>query len=872
LEQIKPTYARETARCRTRFKTLLADADFQAGLLLSSRSLFGALPEYVAGDDAAPTAKDEHVERGLMRYLSRMAMKATPFGTFCAVVAGRFVARNGDAEVARFAGDPVRKRSFVRLNKALYGFLMEHLKRRPAVRRRLPLELNPTLQEDGPRLLFLTAIGGREVFQRLDRNAVVDLVASVVGERTGATLDDLVAALATDDRIEAEEPGVRAYVDRLVSLGFLRFRPGIREQDPDWDLPLRTLLESIEDEHAALVAVLLSDLRAATERYATAEVKERARLLEQVRGRITEALGAMDARTPLGRKPPFYEDASAEARLDLAVDLDRSQAFRDLTEYTSLTLCAAWPRGEQATMRHFFDTFYGPDHDGIPLLRFYEDFYREHFKAHLERERRGRRPPAPEENQDEDKAEDYNLANPFGLELIKSIHAAQARVRQLVERRCREALTAEAISVSAAELAEALDLPPRPAACRSLSLFAQLVPTGGGDAHVVLPNGRYLAGYGKYFSRFLYTLPDEVSRRAYRENLALTEEYLAEICGDAAFNANLHPPLLRWEISYPTGEAGQLERQLSSADLEVRRDPADRNALCICHRPTGTPVIPVDLGFLNPRMRPPLYQLLSQFGPPVNFGFPLPPIRPMPPHPPVAAEPKTPEGLADGAPAQPDGPEATPAVSQPVLDVVYRPRIVFGKRLVLTRRSWSVPHDRFPRWPPGTQQVDFLLAVHRWRRQYGIPEQVYVRVYPGPAPRKKPAPDARPADAVAKAVPDTPAPPGPGTNAEAGHQAIQAAALPPQAERKAPPGGWTVSSRDFAKPQFIDFGNPQLVALFGRMTGALERFDVTIEECFPMTDALLRAGDDAFATELILQVDYPQNGGGPGVWNEGDDA
>jgi len=51
-----------------------------------------------------------------------------------------------------------------------------------------------------------------------------------------------------------------------------------------------------------------------------------------------------------------------------------------------------------------------------------------------------------------------------------------------------------------------------------------------------------------------------------------------------------------------------------------------------------------------------------------------------------------------------------------------------------------------------------------------------------------------------------------------------------------------------------------LVSLFGRMPAGLRRYTAVIEECLPAEDALLRAGDDAYATELILQLDFPAHG------------
>jgi hypothetical protein len=67
----------------------------------------------------------------------------------------------------------------------------------------------------------------------------------------------------------------------------------------------------------------------------------------------------------------------------------------------------------------------------------------------------------------------------------------------------------------------------------------------------------------------------------------------------------------------------------------------------------------------------------------------------------------------------------------------------------------------------------------------------------------------------------------------------------------------TQASRDFYKPQFMDFGNPLLVAMLGRIAAGLKRFQVVFEERLPDRDGLPRHGDDRFVTELVVQLAFP---------------
>jgi hypothetical protein len=456
---------------------------------------------------------------------------------------------------------------------------------------------------------------------------------------------------------------------------------------------------------------------------------------------------------------------------------------------------------------------------------------------------------------------------------------------------------------------------------RSMGAFGLLIPAEGerSDPTFLLHGSSYTAGYGKYFSRFLYMLPDDMQEQVRRENAALTDELLAEICGDAQFNANLHPPLLRWEISYPTGESGAADEQLKSSEILVEPDPEDPHTLRLRHGPTGNRVIPVDLGFLNPRMRPPLYQLLSRFTPPVTFGPGLPesPERRVPPAPrpeakaedadavnaadaqpvlegddpqaapaagatPVAEGDATPEAAVAASPAAEaqavdTAPAAPPAPPAPTVNV--RPRITYGGSVVLARRRWSVPKALFPQREANESAADFFLRANRFRLEHGIPETCYVRINPLPdPPAPKPGEAAPAADAEAPPQPmeaDLPGYEAPAAEAAVAEAEEHDEAAAPAAEggeggeggeegkaegdaAKTPAKARTAGSRDLHKPQFMDFGNPLLVGLLGKMAANLKLYSVIVEERLPGRDELARTADGAaYATEVVVQLYFP---------------
>lgn len=868
-EEFEKAHRREAAAGRRGFQKLVQDPDLRKGLLLSSRSLSRQVQRYAAAEPGNLTKKERQAERSLMRYLSRTCMKATPFSTFCAVIPGQ-VAENGASPIG-FQGNPRRKRSLIRLNKSLYSNLLALLLKHPETRRHFHVELNPTLREAEGKLVFLTALGTREVFQRMPKSPVLELLRGLFRPASHRPLSALIETLCSNPQVEASAEQAEAFVTRLLEVGFIRFRIGIREQEVDWDRPLREILDAMGDEKAARGSQFLKQLRANASAYAAASVSQRRKLLEESvalvessfkdlapvqesqeeqaeeegreqaeqtpeeareeteakKERLGDGISLPRSAVRFRNEIPFFEDAGAEACLFIAPRRLQDLQSR-LTEYVSLTARLAEPRSAQATMRRFFNQYYQGRRASVPLLEFYEDFYREHFKEHLERmQQPGRRPPVPHPDKDgeaapkdaepqeaekadpeeeaKDAGSDYDLANPLKVELIDHIQQARKALRALLVKRWRGNPDAEAVDLSRADLENALgEVPPGTGSCRSVSMFVQYLPrfSGGHDGLVA---NTFLTGFGKYFSRFLSLFPEDVEQDLFEQNSRLSSRCLAEICGDAGFNANLHPPLLRWEISYPTGETGPSQIQLSTADLCVQADADDPDALCLRHLPSAKRVIPIDLGFLNPRMRPPLFQLLSRFTPPSAFAFPLPEA------PVMEGEKQAKEGQAEAG-------EIGPRIQ-------VRPRITYRNRLVLARRRWQIPADLYPRREAGQSEADYFLQVGRWRAEHGFPREVFVRVQPLPSPAKKPPVQEQAPDEEAKK--QTPA--------------------PKQAQRM---------RRIHYKPQYIDFANPLLVELFGKVAENLQNFRISMEERLPSQDQLLGYHGERYATEFIVQVDF----------------
>ena len=794
-------YDQELIRARKQFQQAVGHEDFAKGLLLSSLSLSDNVRRYQRASADKTGAKARQIERSLMRYFSRTVMKATPFSTFCSLLPGRL---DREAKQAAFDLDPLGKTGHIRLNKTLYALMLPYLLGRPGIRSRLDVELNPTLQPEGQGLLFLAARGQQEIFQRMGHNPVVELLRERFQDRSRLPWQDLVDTLCAHPEVEASPEQAAAYVDKMIDIGLLRFRVGIPEQEADWDRPFVDRLSPIDDELARRVVAFLQELRQIADAYGQADAGSRRAPLNRAKSLVAELFQEIAPGRTEVKAPPFYEDAGAGGEeQSTALRLDLGDLEPALLDYVRLTSRLAWPRTEQANMRHFFDSFYGAEPGSLPLLKFYEDYYREHFKEHLRHQHggpgvdhRGADGQGDESDEDgpqlDDKGEEgYSVFNPFGLQFLEDLDQGHKLITRRIQELWAESPEAEELELSKSDFESAVDhVPPLQAEPFSVSLFTQYLADYRADGAPALVARSYLTGFGKYFSRFLYLLPEGVQKDLLSDNQSMTDQELAEICGDANFNANLHPPLLPKELSYPTGEAGQEEHQILSSDVWVERDPASPFRLRLKRKSSGKAVVPVDLGFLNPRMRPHLFQLLSRFTPALSFNLPIP---------------DTPTAMRD---------------SELGDQVRYRPRITYEGKLILARRQWQLTEAQFPGLGPQETSADYFFRVQEWRRQLGLPQEVFMRI------------DVRPSPAAAepKAGADSP-------------------------EKRAKAG--SPMRQHLYKPQYIDFHNPLLVDLFSRTRETLTYFQCTFEERLPGHGHLLPHGSDRFATEMIFQVDFP---------------
>lgn len=676
---------------RACLKARLDDETFSRGLLLASPVLWDSAFKYQQTEDLEIRSRDQQIEQSLLRYLTRASMKATPFGRFCTIAQIGFVppAKRLSGTVF-FDRDPSITRGYVRLNKAIYGGYWRLLRADPETSMHIPIRLNDTFSTDGALVTFLTTDGNRETFQRLQMSAALQVVLNEILKHGQTSILRLSEKLAANPQLDATAEEAQEYARTLVKHGLMHFVEPVPSQSADWVTPFVASLGHLRSALAMEIAEKSRELQNVADGYTLAPARER----RLAHSRFDLLLTAQDKRSSQGTlvavRNPVFEDCSTPAHLMVALTPGIQQALAAFARWCALVSPLRANRSEQATMRHFFETEYQKaDESGVPLLDFYERFYRLHVK--------------PNERQSHDQPSE----NPYSLPIIQARRNARLALISLVKDKIKQDPTAEVIDLSDEEVVRAMEAIKSNQTSSSFSSVAGFCQLVAGDAeedgYIVCRNGAHSTGFGKFLSRFLHTLPKDFVESIVAGNSA--HEYdaiLAEICNDGNFNANLHPDLLGLGILYPMSEAQSELSLIPVKELTVKRSSDDPHSLILFHGASGRRIVPIDLGILAPAGRPALYQLLSKFSPD-GTGIAMPSgIR-------LAQSVVSNEGhTSDGA--------------------TYRPRIVFANRLVLSRRRWSILATSVPAPESGEEGGDYLLRLNLWRVANRIPAQVFVSV------------------------------------------------------------------------------------------------------------------------------------------------
>lgn len=241
---------------RTALRELVNVPAIREALYVASPELEAQIP---AWEREPESPSGVAVERGLVRYLSRMASRSTPFGLFAAVSVGRVA--GGATQLAVPPRGEAQRRT--RIDNDLLFALCSDLAKDPSVRARLRFRPNSSSYVAAGRLRYAEArlSGPTRAYHlvAVDRTSYLD--ALLERARTGATRDELIDVLCTDPEISRDEAG--AFIDEVIDAQILapELAPTVTGSEPT-EAIIATLAARGIDRYAEPLRVAWAALRA----------------------------------------------------------------------------------------------------------------------------------------------------------------------------------------------------------------------------------------------------------------------------------------------------------------------------------------------------------------------------------------------------------------------------------------------------------------------------------------------------------------------------------------------------------------------------------------------------------------------------------
>ncbi len=685
---------------------------------LASHSLYNDISKYLLKDPATFKSGEIHTEKSLLKYLSRTCAKTSPFSTLTSLSLAPMVVVPGRAAVIN-TGDATKQppETYVRINNILLAFWKRMTGHDRDAVVWFPVHLNPTITMNRDILTFLINKNNVDFFQRIPLSPVLSFIIDSLKTSQGTCIHDLVNEL--EKSIDAERQSIESYIFSCVESGLIEIDLLVTGIDPNWNTTLlhrwEPYTQKVPGGSVSIITAALHEINMLCDQYSTTGSGERLNLSKMAYYIAEKASLAVwtnnrDQRIRRGMgEPPASNTFTMPLRPENIFMEDARQPlpFR-LSETVMEHFCTALAgfyrhmdffegrKGELLKMYAYFLKKY-PGESSVPLLRFYEDYYKD---IRL-REKKFTDLPQGEV--------------PPGFEFVKYTGEIKRNKRDLLVKKWIDLLfektsfdlEQQVVSFMFSDIDETnkqLGIIPDLTKKHSAGAFIQCAFTGDPatpECTGIMVNS-LSAAYGKMFSRFLYLFDDDITHDVRKSILDCmpANGLFAELQDAAYHNANLHPTLMPYEVRIPGGHiALSAEQQINTAMLRVSPNH-DRESVQLIDTVTGKRVYSFDLGFQAPVGRSELFQLLCIFS---------------------YADYTSPQTLLTYINNKIF--EATPKDK----GVIIQPRIVYENNIVLQRKSWKIPLSIVPVRNSNEDFTSYYTRIIQWKNDLQLPGRVFVR-------------------------------------------------------------------------------------------------------------------------------------------------
>ena len=551
------SYAAEICQVRSTLRQLVQGESFTKGLALSSKPLLLRTSNYLKKEETQLRTRDFQTERGLLRYLTRMYAKTSPFSLFGSVAIVSW-SRNAERNTGELVlcQDTLERLTQVHANRILLLFLRELFLRNSQFRCQLRVRVNRTLKRVDNELVFLLGSWHLQSLQRLQQIDVLEEILQLVSQHErGITVGELVSQIVAAGYENDPEGSVELFLCQLMRCGLLEVDLEVSTADPFWD---RRLLERANlmtpsrsrDQLVTFLRALISGRK----EFESADSRSRVTILDNLHKRcqglfqdfavgtdkLDVASKPRDSQAVLGAqrvalergpeglglqaKQMLYEDSCTDA--SFAVDhMGLRNVFDVLDNFFNRITCFEGFRSTRDQLRQFFESHFGRD-SHVSLLTVYEEYYRE-------RKRVGANPKPTVPRQLVRECE----------QITNSAKGRSINDDELILK------LSDLTGLSALSTQKSLKLGCHRSRAAMIQLFTEQVANRG---RLMAALNATVPGYGKGFSRFLFLLPSTITHEILDRNAQLAGDHIfCELLDISYSSADVHPPLMPFCIDLP---------------------------------------------------------------------------------------------------------------------------------------------------------------------------------------------------------------------------------------------------------------------------------------------------------------------------------
>ena len=693
-----------------KLQQLALDPSLQNGLLLSSPVLLEQLSGYQKKDPEHFRQKEHRMAFSLLRYLTRMSFKTSPFSTFTYTGIMRL---SGEQRLtaATLSSRPVQHK--IRLNNGLFEYLKSLLLHHPGINEFMTVRLNKTATISAQKIHFLINFNNIESFQLLPATGLpLFLFRYFKQEKPLINFAQLIEQVA--NQVENKDfPTVKNYLFKLVAAGLLELGMETSGINPKWDVHLLNFFQGIQNKHSDMdrLIQLFEQLQQHKLVYAEGNTTARRSVLEAAENQVAQVLKELQATaglsvssdagvpSPASKSTVTFETINFKAHHFSGRQLLYEDCYTAIPEFLNEILIKEFTekadqllnhlipldllKAERQKMTRFFLEYY-PENASVNVIDFYHDYYLQVKKPEKEQAATGI--PAKASLGEWEKAVSLKLSvltadQPGCVNLNNDFFSALTPLNsQKVSPQYSRGLFVQFYEEKQVYTKNQT----RPAGT-SKSIY--------GVINAVLP------GMGKVSGRFLPLFSAEVTDDFVAHNARLYPDVIkAELNDASSFNANVHPPLLNYELALPGGNKSYPEKQqIQIENLQVSFDKkTDFLKLSYGEKQ----VYAYDLSLESFYNRSNLYQLMAHFNAEEKL-FLAPFIH-----------------LVDA--------HYLKAEEEQVEEIRSLPRITYENSVIIRRKTWRIKTSAIPLQQASESDYDYFVRINDWRFEHGLPTNIFL--------------------------------------------------------------------------------------------------------------------------------------------------